>query len=76
MSHLLTPDADNFLSKAFVFHCVFAFCRIGEYISPDLFYFVDLTSSCSLIPRHTLVSIWFLLTFVKHRDVKVAKNRL
>ena len=27
------------------------FRRIGEYISLDLFYFVNLTSSCSLIPR-------------------------
>ena len=27
------------------------FCRIGEYISLDLFYFVNLTTSCSLIPR-------------------------
>ena len=26
------------------------FCCIGEYISLDLFYFVNLTSSCSLIP--------------------------
>ena len=26
------------------------FCRIGENISLDLFYFVNLTSSCSLIP--------------------------
>ena len=26
------------------------FRRIGEYISLDLFYFVNLTSSCSLIP--------------------------
>ena len=40
----LKPDEDNFLSKVLVFH------HIGEYISPDLFYFVNLTSSCSLSP--------------------------
>ena len=41
--YLLTPDKD-FQSKALVF------CRIVEYISLDLFHFVNLTSSCSLIP--------------------------
>ena len=42
--YLLTPDKD-FQSKALVF------CCIGEYISLDLFYFVNLTSSCSLMLR-------------------------
>ena len=45
-----TPEEDNFLSKTLVFHCFLVFCRIGEYISLDLFYFVNLTGSCSLIP--------------------------
>ena len=48
----LSPEEDNFLLKALVFHCFFVFCRIGEYnISLDLFYFVNLTSSCSFIPH-------------------------
>ena len=39
-----------FLSKALVYHycCFFAFCCIGEYISLDLFCFVNLTS-CSIL---------------------------
>ena len=37
------------LSKALVHYCFLVFRRIGEYISLDLFYFVSLTNSCSLI---------------------------
>ena len=33
-----------------MYYCFLLFRRIGEYISLDLFYFVNLTSSCSLIP--------------------------
>ena len=51
LSIFFTPDEDNFLSKALVFHCFIVFRHIGEYISLDLFYFVNLTSSCSLIPH-------------------------
>ena len=36
--YLLTPEEDNFLSKALVFPCFLVFRRIGEYISLDLFY--------------------------------------
>ena len=34
-----------------LYYCFLVFCHIGEYISLDLFCFVNLTSSCSLIPR-------------------------
>ena len=30
----------------------FVFHPVGKYISLDLFYFVNLTSSCSLIPKN------------------------
>ena len=36
-----------------VFHFLYV-CGIGEYISLDLFCFVNLTSSCSLIPNATV----------------------
>ena len=39
-----------FLSKGLVFPCFLVFRRLGEYISLELFYFVSLTSGCSLIP--------------------------
>ena len=44
-----TPDEDH-ESKALVFLIVLdmLLCRSGEYISLELFYFVILTSSCSL----------------------------
>ena len=51
VDYLLAPDKDNFLSKALVFHRFLVFHHIGENISLDLFYFVNLTSSCSLIPQ-------------------------
>ena len=37
--YLLAPEAeeDNFRSKALVFHCFLVLCRIGDFISPDLF---------------------------------------
>ena len=38
------------LSKALVQLYLVVFRRIGEYISLELFFFVNLTSSCSLIP--------------------------
>ena len=44
-----TPDEDH-VSKAFVFLVVLYVRRIGEYISLKLYYFVSLTSRCSLIP--------------------------
>ena len=48
------------------------FRRIGEYISLNLFYFVNLTSSCSLIPRFyvyatdetTALFLFFVCLFV------------
>ena len=40
------------VESACVFNCSLCQCRrIGEYISLELFYFVSLTSSCSLIPE-------------------------
>ena len=39
------------LSKVLVYYCFLVFRRVGDYISPDLFNFVNLTSSCSLIPQ-------------------------
>ena len=39
---ILTPEEDNFLSKAFAYYCLLVFHRIGEYISLDLF--------CSFLP--------------------------
>ena len=48
--YVLTPDEDS-LSKALVFNqLLLVFRRIGKYISLELFFFVTLTSSCSLIP--------------------------
>ena len=35
--YLLTTEADNFLSKALVFHFFLVFPRISEYTSLDLF---------------------------------------
>ena len=40
----------QFLSKARVYYCFLVFRRIGEYISLNLFYCVNHTSRCSLIP--------------------------
>ena len=50
---LLTPEEDFFffLSKSLAYYCFLVFRRIGEYISLDLFNFVNLTSSCSLTSR-------------------------
>ena len=40
------------VESACVFNCSLCQCRrIGEYISLELFYFVSLASSCSLIPE-------------------------
>ena len=36
--YLLSPEEDNFLSKALMYFCFLVFRRIGEYISLDLFY--------------------------------------
>ena len=52
---LLTPEEDNFLSKALVFHCFVVFRRMGEHISLDLFYFVNLSCYCSLILQYSVV---------------------
>ena len=40
----VAPEEDNFLPKVLVFHCFLVFCRTGEYISLDLFYYVTLTN--------------------------------
>ena len=40
----------QFLLKALMYYCFLVFPCIGEYISLDLFCFVNLTSSCSLTP--------------------------
>ena len=48
--------------------CFLLFCHLGESISLDLFYFVNLTSSCSFIPPCTLShvktseTLWFLVS--------------
>ena len=44
---LLTPEEDQ-RSKALVFFIFFVY-RVGEYVSLELFCFVNLTSSCLLI---------------------------
>ena len=54
---LLIPEEDNFLSKALVYCCFLVFRRIGEYISLEMFYFVSLTSICSLIPPKTTTTV-------------------
>ena len=47
--YLLAPEEEFFcVWKALVYYCCLVFRRIGEYISLHLFYFVNLTSSCSL----------------------------
>ena len=48
--YLLAPEEDISLSKAIVYYCFLVFRSIGEYIFLDLFYFVNLASSCLLIP--------------------------
>ena len=51
-----------------MFPCFLLFCHLGESISLDLFYFVNLTSSCSFIPPCTLShvktseTLWFLVS--------------
>ena len=48
---LTTPEEDLllfFLSKALVYYCFLVFRRTGLHISPELFYFVSLTGTCSL----------------------------
>ena len=54
--NLLAPEDDS-LSKAPVYYCFLLFHRIGEFISLDVFYFVNLTSSCSLIPQKNKTNI-------------------
>ena len=39
-----------FWSKGLVYSCFLVFHHTGEYIALNLFYFINLTSSCSLIP--------------------------
>ena len=39
--------------------------RVGEYISLELFCFVDLTSSCSLIPVFILICMWVIARCIK-----------
>ena len=46
--YIVLIQFDNFLSKVPVF---LVFHHVGKYSSLDLFYFVNLTSSCSLIPK-------------------------
>ena len=41
--------------------CYLVFRRIGEYTSVDLFYFVNLTSSCSLIPPFFFLFYLFIV---------------
>ena len=52
VSHLKTskPPIRRNTRKQGKTHCFLVFRRIGEYFSLGLFYFVSLTSSCSLIP--------------------------
>ena len=45
-----------FFSKALVYYCFLVFRRFGEYISIDLFYFVNLTSS-SLNPQNLITTV-------------------
>ena len=55
--YLLAPEEDSyFCSKTLVFCCFLAFRHTGGYIFLDLFNFVDLTGSCSLIPSGTKVN--------------------
>ena len=42
----------QFSVKSACVSCFLVFHPVGEYISLDLFYFVSLTSSCSLIPKN------------------------
>ena len=64
---VLTPEEDNFCRKRLCTIVFLAFCLIGEYFSLYLFYFVNLTSSCSLIPRRPHLGSWKLwnLKYVK-----------
>ena len=45
-----------FLSKALIaYYCFLMFRCTGEYISLDMFYFVNITNSCSVIPVGAVV---------------------
>ena len=56
---LLSPEEDE-LSKALMCYCFPD--KFGEHIFLDLFHFVNLASSCSLIPLQLVVfSIWALV---------------
>ena len=51
LSVSLHPKKNFFVESACVlYYCFLAFCRTGQYISPELFYFVNIASSCSLFP--------------------------
>ena len=54
-----------------MYYCFLVFHHIGEYISRDLFYFVNLTSSCSLIPHYQPVHGWCDLTVAEVAAVAV-----
>ena len=53
--YLLTPKEFLLLSKAVVYYSFLEFRSSGKYISLGLFYFVNLTSSCPLIPPAILL---------------------
>ena len=61
-SAFLTPDGD-LVSKALVFFIFFMCRRIGEYISLELFCFVNLTSSCSFIPLGNKVILYRIVLY-------------
>ena len=54
------------MSKALVHYCFLVFRRIGEDLFLDLFYFVSLTSSCSLTPRPTLGYLTAMINSIGH----------
>ena len=63
--HLLAPEEDNFVEsvRVLLFSCVV----LCEYIFLNLFYFVNLNSSCSLIP-------WILASIQQRWNVSLRTN--
>ena len=60
-----------------VYYCFLVFRRIGEYISLNQFYFVNLTSSCSFIPCTVLLKkhqFFFKVFFLTFCGLSVSEN--
>ena len=73
-----TSEEDNFCRKCLCTIVSLCFVALWGYISLDQFYFVDLTSSCSLIPKSSkfceVTAFWPLLYTTPLEFIKLSND--